>query len=181
VNNVDGQDAELARRLAARPSADLAAFILDLAHAEGPLGEHVRTFLLAEDAVACLASIEDRLERIAHPPHRRHSRLAPLRGISARLGYVLDDIERLALPLDPVGAFALLVRLIECDGPAAEDSVEEDWEIAQLFGRAVALLKQMAPGVPAEVRVQATARLLAADEYGLRRGVREALAGPELD
>jgi hypothetical protein len=85
--------------------------------------------------------------------------------------------ELAAFILDPLAAFALLLHFIECDGPAAESALEEDWEFAQLFERAVALLKQMAPDVPEEVRAQAAARLLAGDGYGLRRGVREALTG----
>ena len=165
-------DDTLTARLATRPAQQLAQFIVGLQHAQDPVGEHVRTFLCADDASACAAAIEARLAAFVASADRRAART---RWISATLDYLLDDIEQLVLPHDPVQAFTLLVQFLECDAAAIESATEEDWDTQQGFVRAVALLAQLASSVPTEAREQSATQLLATDHYGLRVGAREAL------
>lgn len=174
---------ELAERLARRPAVSLAQFIVSLRFAPDPVGEHIRTFLLAEDLPATAASIAARLEHFADLTAHRPTRSSRSPPIAATLEYLLDDIESIVRPDDPRQAFDLLVRFLECDAAASERSRDEDWEIQQVFNRAVEILTDTAKVVPAEDRKLAAAQLLSADSYGLRKGVREVLGdlGPISD
>lgn len=173
-------DNELAERLARRPAVSLAQFIVSLRFAPNPVGEHIRTFLLAEDLPATAASIAARLEHFADLSARRPTRSSRSSPIAATLEYLLDDIEFIVRPDDQRQAFALLVRFLECDAAASERSLDEDFEIQRVYRRAVAILTDTAKVVPDEDRKLASAQLLSTDSYELRKGVREALndSGP---
>jgi len=92
------QDLETAiARLTPRTPEALATFITSLAFDAGPVGEHVRTFLVGDDLPAITASLKERIDalrgsRRTHPRHRLHAE------VGERIGYILWSIEVLVLP-----------------------------------------------------------------------------------
>jgi hypothetical protein len=120
--------ADLARaleRLGRRDAESLAAFILSLAQESGPVGEQVRTYIVGDDVKAAVGSIRARIRDLRTPSEYalRHARG---KEIGASLGFILESIETLVLPVDPKAAFKLLVRVFEADAVAMENCVERD-------------------------------------------------------
>ena len=60
--------------------------------------------------------------------------------IGARLGFILESIETLVLPVDPKAAFKLLVKVFEADVVAMENCGDHDFEVGSAFERAAELI-----------------------------------------
>ena len=170
------QDVERAfERLRRRDSASLAAFIMSLAQESGPAGEQVRTFIVGDVVTEAVQSIQERIKELAIPDEYtyRHARGQEM-GI--RLGFVLDAIETLVLPIDPRNAFDLLVLFFKADGQAMENCGDHDFEVTCAFERAAELIGRTATSVPRAVVVATLQPLLEGDGYGLRRALAEVIA-----
>jgi hypothetical protein len=129
---------ELARaleRLRHRDSESLAAFILSLAQDLGPVGDQVRTFIVGDDIGEAAESITHRIGDLRTPDEYAY-RHAVGKEIGERLGFILESIERLVLPVAPKAAFELLVEVIQADGHAMENCGDHHWEViaADVYG-----------------------------------------------
>jgi len=95
-------------RLASRTPETLATFIASLAFDIGPIGEQVRTFIVGDNLSETTASLKERIEAL-RGSRRSHSRDRGDEQMGERLGYILDSIEALVLPVSSATAFELLV------------------------------------------------------------------------
>jgi hypothetical protein len=86
------------KRLQRRDSESLAAFILSLAQDSGPMGQQVRTFISGDDLAETVASIDARIGDL-RPPSEDEHRHARGKEAGASLGFIMDSIERLVLPV----------------------------------------------------------------------------------
>lgn len=103
------EDVERAReRLSGRNIESLVEFLISLAGESGPIGEQIRTFIVADDPVQTVASIYDRIQGLRIPSEYdyRHSYG---REIGRTLDLIVDSVERLVLPRNPRAAFEVLV------------------------------------------------------------------------
>lgn len=157
-------------RLAKRTQESLAAFVLSLAFDTGPVGEQVRTFIVADDIEQTCASLKERIEQLRDLEPRENShRFGEV--VAQRLEYMLDAIENQVLPTNQKMAFDLLVLLIESDGDAMENSRDHDDRVAAALERAAGLVAKAAQTLP-KVDVKLTfERLAARDDYGTRRSL----------
>jgi hypothetical protein len=157
-------------RLLRRDPAVLARFIVSLARGAGPVGEQVRSFIVADDLGELEDSVRARLSSlpVVSEYDRRH---AVGREIGEHLGYVLDSIESWVLPVDPALAFSLLVAFFEADGRAMEMCGEHHDDVQSEFKRASVLMAVAARSVPAEKKTGVVKRLVAEDHYGVRAGL----------
>ena len=176
------QDLEtVVARLAVRAPESLAAFIVSLAQAAGPVGEHVRSYLLAEERVELLASLQARMASLA-PDSDYEWRHRYGQDVGERLNYLLDTIETLILPAATRDAFDLLVGVVEQDGTAMESCGEHYDSVQVAYERAVDLLRRAVHFVPAQEARLVLGRLLAHDLYGARASLTsiiEALASAD--
>jgi hypothetical protein len=166
IDTVQGEG-ETIERLSRRDSKSLAAFIVSLAQDDGPVGEHVRTFVLGDEVDQVSTSIEERIGSIEGMTEYeyRHQRGAE---VGQRLRFILDAVERLVLPVDPRRALELLVRFFESDGVAMESCGDHDQGVTCAFERAALLIGLAVTELP-RVEVEATLRtLLEKDSYGVR-------------
>ena len=134
-------------RLSRRSPESLAAFIASLAQDMGPIGEHVRSFIDADDPLAIVASLEERIDGLRRS-NQRDSRSRSGEDVGERFGYLVDAIETTILPSDPRTAFRLLVALIERDGDGMETCEDEGSSITTAIDRACALLARAATSQP---------------------------------
>jgi hypothetical protein len=157
-------------RLRRRDSESLAAFILSLAQDSGPVGEHVRTFIVGDDVGEVVESIEERIGdlRTASEYEHRHARG---KEIGEKLALIVDAVERLVLPVNPKAAFQLLVKVFEADREAMENCGDHDWEVQCSFKRAAELMAEAGKGMPREEVGEKIKALMADDEYGVRQGL----------
>jgi hypothetical protein len=118
-------------RLASRAPETLATFIASLAFDIGPIGEQVRTFIVGDNLAETTASLKERIEALrgSHSRHRANEE------VGERLGYILDSIEALVLPVSPATAFELLVLLIERDGDAMEQCGDDHYSVQEAARR----------------------------------------------
>jgi hypothetical protein len=168
-------------RLARRTPQSLARFIAELSFDDGPIGEHVRTFMVGDDAAQTLASLTQRIEALRDSPPRYH-RHQDGKQYGERFGYIVDAIETLLLPTHAEAAFDLLVQLFERDGEAMENCAGHHDTVTNALERAAALMAQVAPSLPAQPLRMTLRRLIAQDGYGTRRSLVtlvEALSGDE--
>jgi len=56
-------------RLSRRSPHYLATFILSLVHDDGPIGEHVRTFIVGDDLAETVASLKARITALRDQEH----------------------------------------------------------------------------------------------------------------
>jgi hypothetical protein len=154
-------------RLSRRSPKSLAAFIASLAHDSGPIGEHVRGFIDADDPLAIVVSLQERIGALRQS-NRRNSRNRASEDVGERFGYLVDAIETTILRSDPRTAFRLLAELIERDGDGMETCEDEGNSITTVIGRACALLARAAPSQPTEEVLVTLKRLVAGDAYGTR-------------
>jgi hypothetical protein len=170
------QDLEAAiARLASRTPKALATFITSLAFDAGPIGEHVRTFLVGDDLPAITGSLKERIDalrgsRRSHPRHRIHAE------VGERIGYILWSIETLVLPVSPATAFELLVLLVERDGDAMEQCGDDHWSVRMKLETAAELVAKAMKYLPGRDARQTLERLVAEDGYGTRAPLAAVLA-----
>jgi hypothetical protein len=175
--------AEFARaleRLRRRDAQSLAAFILSLAQDAGPVGEQVRTFIVGDDVKETVGSLRERIGDLRTPTEYAH-RHARGKEIGASLGFILESIETLVLPVDPKAAFKLLVRVFEADGVAMENCGDHDFEVGSAFERAAELIGRAAESMPQAEVVVAVEALLDDDGYGMRGALAEVIASRKGD
>jgi len=162
---------EAMARLARRSPKALAEFVGSLAHDGGPIGEQVRTFVVADNLAACVASIAVRIEalRERRPRYDRHQDGAQ---VGERFGYIVEAIETWVVPVDPGAACALLVALVERDGDAMEQCGDHFDTVERALDRAAGLLAVLAPALADRDFKRSMRRdlerLVAEDAYGTR-------------
>jgi hypothetical protein len=162
-------------RLGRRDAHSLAAFILSLAQDSGPVGDHVRTFVVGDDVAEAVTSIGERIGDLQGATEYVH-RHARGKEIGAGLEYVLDSIETLVLPVDPKAAFKLLVRVFEVDAVAMENCGDHDFEVTSAFERAAELIGRASKEMPQAEVVGALDALAEDDGYGVRGLLTEVIA-----
>ncbi len=155
-------------RLARRSPQSLADFIVSLVHDNGPIGEHVRTFIVGDNLAKTVASLRARIDalRDQEPRYHRHRDGAQ---VSERWDYILDAIETLVLPASPQHAFELLVLLIERHGDAIEQCAGYHDTVQTALERATDLMTHAGQSLPRSYVRTALERLIAADRYGARK------------
>ena len=156
------------RRLEGRSPQALAAFIVSLAHDAGPVGEQVRTFIVGDDLAATVESLRERIAALgvadgAAPRDRTGE------AVGQRLGYLLEAIETLVLPVDSRRAFELLVLLTERDGEAMECCGDHHDAVTTALERAAGLIEQAIHERPREEVLVVRQLLTATDDYGTRQ------------
>jgi len=163
-------------RLRRRSAESLALFIGSIAQDAGPVGEQVRTFIVGDDRVETMASLQARVDALEFSDSRDdRDRLGE--DVGQRLGYILDAVETLVLPMDPRGALALLVLLVQRDGDAMERCGEHHDAVASAYERAAGLIAQAAQALPRDEVLMALRPLMAEDEYGTRRSLAAVVTG----
>jgi hypothetical protein len=162
-------------RLRRRDTESLAAFILSLAQDSGPVGEQVRTFIVGDVVAEAAEALRVRIKGLAIPDEyaHRHARGTEIR---VSLGFILDAIETLVLPIDPREAFDLLVLFFKADGQAMENCCDHDFEVTCAFERAAELIGRAATSVPRADVVAALVPLMDDDGYGVRSVLTDVIA-----
>jgi hypothetical protein len=154
-------------RLRRRDSDSLAAFLMSLASLSGPVGDQVRTFIVADTLTETVESLRERIGRlaVASEYELRHS-LG--REVGLTLEFIIDSVELLVLPVDADAAFELLAAVFEADEVVAENCGEHDWEVARAYQRAAGIMATAASHLP-PARVEPRIRMLVeTDQYGMR-------------
>ncbi len=172
-------DVEHAReRIHQRSPDSLADFILSLAHAPGPVGDQVRTFIVGDDVPETVAAIRERIASLALPTDyaQRH---AQGRQIGVSLELILDSSENLLLPADPAAAFSPLGAVFEADSMAMEHCGEHDWEVSSAYRRAAQLMQTAAAHLPTATVAETLRELISHDGYGVRAPLNSVLAALE--
>jgi hypothetical protein len=167
-------------RLGRRDAESLAAFILSLAQDSGPVGDHVRTFVVGDDVAEAVASIGERIGDFQSATEYAH-RHARGKEIGASLVFILESIETLVLPVDSRAAFRLLVKLYEADAVAMDNCGDHDFEVTAAFERAAELIGRAAESLPQTEVVAALDALLDDDGYGVRGLLTEVIANRDGD
>jgi hypothetical protein len=162
-------------RLRRRDTGSLAAFILSLAQDSGPVGEQVRTFIVGDVMAEAAEALRVRIKGLAIPDEYAH-RHARGKEIGVSLGFILDAIDTLVLPVDPREAFDLLVLFFKADGQAMENCRDHDFEVACAFERAAELIERAATSVPRADVVAALVPLMGDDGYGVRSALADVIA-----
>jgi hypothetical protein len=166
IQTMQEPDSAIAR-LSQRTSQSLATFIVSLVHDDGPIGEHVRTFIVGDDLVETVASLKGRIDALRDREHRyyRHRDGAQ---VGERWNYILDAIETLVLPASAEQAFELLVLLVERHGDAVEKCADHDYTVQCALERATELMTRAGQSLPRSDVRAALERLIVADRYGAR-------------
>jgi len=162
-------------RLRRRDTESLAAFILSLAQDSGPVGEQVRTFIVGDVVAEAAEALRVRIKGLGIPDEYAH-RHARGTEIGVSLGFILDAIETLVLPIDPREAFDLLVLFFKVDGQAMENCRDHDFEVTCAFERAAELIGRAATSVPRADVVAALVPLMDDDGYGVRSVLADVIA-----
>jgi hypothetical protein len=166
-------------RLRRRDTGSLAAFILSLAQDSGPVGEQVRTFIVGDVVAEAAEALRVRIKGLAIPDEYAH-RHARGKEIGVSLGFVLDAIDTLVLPIDPREAFDLLVLFFKADGQAMENCRDHDFEVTRAFERAAKLIERAATSVPRADVLAALVPLMGDDGYGVRSVLADLIASREV-
>ena len=130
---------------------------------------------MGDDVAESVESIRERIRNLRTPTECAH-RHARGKEVGASLGYVLDSIETLVLPVDPKAAFRLLVAVFEADGLAIENCGDHDFEVSSAFERAAELMGEAGRGMLTDEVAAAVEALMADDGYGMGRVVAEAIS-----
>jgi hypothetical protein len=162
-------------RLASRTPETLATFIASLAFDIGPIGEQVRTFIVSDNLSETTASLKERIEAL-RGSRRSHSRHRADEEVGERLGYILDSIEELVLPVSPATAFELLVLFIERDGDAMEQCGDDHYSVQMALKTAAKLVAAAMKSLPSREARETLERLVTEDGYGTRRPLADVLA-----
>jgi len=163
-------------RLQKREPAVLARFIVSLAQDSGPIGEQVRTFIVGDDLSQTVESLRERIGDMRTPTEYEH-RHARGEEIGESMGFIVESIEALVLPVDANAAFQLLVAAFEADGLAMENCGEHHYEVACAFERAAELMARAAKGMPEAEVASKVRELMAVDGYGVRRVLKQVIGG----
>jgi hypothetical protein len=139
----------------------------------------VRTFIVGDDLAETVTSLKERIGNLQTPSEYAH-RHARGKEMGASLGYVLDSIETLVLPVDSRAAFRLLVKLFEADAVTMENCGDHDFEVTSAFERAAELIGRAAESLP-QTEVAALDALLDDDGYGVRGHLAEVIASRSED
>ena len=162
------EDFERAReRLRRRDSDSLAEFLMSLAMDPGPVGEQVRTFIVADDLAETVDSLGGRISGLAIPSEYEH-RHSLGRDMGISLDYIVDSVERLVFPLDAYAAFELLAAVFEADHVAMENCGEHHWKVACAYKRAAGLMAKAATNLPRAAVAERVKALIDGDGYGVR-------------
>ncbi len=172
ISTVEERD-RARQRLERRSSEALAAFILTLLHAPQGVGAYVGAFIAADEPERSVGLIEAQISALRRGETEYEWRHRRGNDFTARAGLVLDAIEHVVLPRDAAGALRLLERFYECEGEIAEGSFGDDFGLSCLFDRAARLFQAAGGALPAAEIDALRERLLAHDDYGLRRHLRE--------
>jgi hypothetical protein len=166
--------AEARARLAERDAQSLREFILSLAHVEGPVGDQVRTFIIGDDLEDVAQTILKRLTRLQRPTEyvERHARG---REVGVSLDLIVESIAQLVLPMDPGGAFDLLVEVFEQDTVAMDNCGDHHWQVTCAYERAARLMETVVNSLPNPAVIETLKRLLAMDLYGVREPLKDLL------
>jgi hypothetical protein len=167
--------AQAIERLARRDSMSLANFIVSLAQDSGPIGEQVRTFIVGDDIAAATESIKARIDSLRTPSESDYRRQYG-EEIDERLGFVVDSIETLVLPVDPKKAFELLILVFQSDAVAMENCGNHDYEVTSVFEQATELIATAARSLPHREVEAALQPLILDDDYGVRGGLLEVIS-----
>jgi hypothetical protein len=135
----------------------------------------VRTFIVGDVVAEAAEAVRVRIKGLAIPDEYAH-RHARGKEIGVSLGFVLDAIETLVLPIDPREAFDLLVLFFKADGQAMENCRDHDFEVTCAFERAAELIERAATSVPSADVVAALVPLMGDDRYGLRSALADVIA-----
>jgi hypothetical protein len=165
--------------LALRTPEALATFIASLAFEAGPIGEHVRTFLIGDDLPALTESLKERIHAL-RGSHRQHLRHQTHAEVGERIGFILWAIEKLVLPVSPATGFELLVLLIERDGDAMEQCGDDDWAVQMELETAAKLIAVAMKSMSGRDARRTLERLVAQDGYGTRAPLAAVLASTKL-
>jgi hypothetical protein len=160
--------------VALRTPEALATFIASLVFDAGPIGEQVRTFIVGDNLSETKASLKERIEAL-RCSHSRHRSIED-EEVGKRLGYILDSIEALVLPVSPATAFELLVMLIERDGDAMEQCGDDHYSVQTELETAANLIATAMKSLPSREARETLKRLVAEDGYGTRRPLAGVLA-----
>jgi hypothetical protein len=165
-------------RLARRDPTALAAFIVSLAEDMGPIGEQVRTFIVGDNIAETAEALQERIGALRTPTESDfRGRLGEEIGV--RLGFILESIETLVLPVEPRAAFELLVRVFKVDSVAMENCGDHDFEVTLAFERAVGLIAKAAKSLSHAHVATALKPLLNDDGYGVRESLAEVISSRE--
>ena len=170
--------AEARTRLAERDAQSLREFILSLVQVAGPVGDQIRTFIVGDDLEDVAQTIVLRLTHLERPTEyvERHARG---REVGVSLDLIVESIAQLVLPADPCAAFNLLVEVFQADTVAMENCGDHHWEVSSAYERAARLMETVVNRLPNPAVTETLERLLAADQYGVRRPLKELLARVE--
>ncbi|MGA2707661.1 MAG: hypothetical protein ACLQJ0_20005 [Steroidobacteraceae bacterium] len=174
IDTVQGM-ARAIERLARRDPKSLAAFIVSLAHDAGPIGDQVRTMIVGDDVTDATESIKERIGSLHIPSESDYGRR---RGeeIDERLGFILDSIETLVLPVDARKAFELLIVVFQADAAAIENCGDHEYEVTSAFERATELIASAARSLQHREVEAALQPLILDDDYGVRAGLSEVIS-----
>lgn len=167
--------AQTIARVRRRDPTSLATFIVSLAREAGPVGEQVRTFIVGDDLAETVTSLRARLSALETPSEYQH-RHAHGKEIGQSLGFILDSIENLVLPVDPNAAFELLASVFERDAQAMENCLEHHDSVQSAFEQAAVLIGKAAVSLPRQAAEEKLRELAANDAYGVRRPLTTILA-----
>lgn len=160
------------RRLDQRSPEALAAFILTLLHEPHGIGAYVEAFIFADEPGRAFELVEAQirtLRRVETDYEWRHRRGDDF---CAQADLVLEAIEHVVLPRDAAGALRLLERLYESEPAIVDGSLGDDDGPSRLFERAAGLFHTAGRRLPAVEVETIRGRLMARDDYGLRRHLR---------
>ena len=156
-----------------RSSEELARFIVTLLQAPHGVGAYIEAFIAADEPELLAGIIEDQISALRRGESDYEWRHRRGDDFTARAELVLDAIEHVVLPSDAAGAVRLLERFYECERDIVDGSFGDDIGLSQVFERAATLF-HVAAGRLTTAKVDALReRLLAHDDFGLRRHLRK--------
>lgn len=161
------------QQLEQRSSEALAKFILTLIHAPHGIGAYVEAFIAADAPERSIGIIETQISALRRGEtdyqwrHRRGD------DFTARAEIVLDAIEHVVLPRDAAGALRLLERFYECEREIVDESFGDDLGLSGVFERTARLFHAAAGRLETPEVDAFRERLLAHDDFGLRRHLRK--------
>jgi hypothetical protein len=157
-----------ASRLSSRAPESLARFIASLAVDTGldtgPLREHVQTFIVGDNLSEATDSLKERINAL-RLSEARHPHCGAWRNVGQRLGYILESIETVILPVSPATAFELLALTVERDEDVMMQCGGDTLAVDTGATRAAALLALAAKSLPSSEVTKTIRRLVAGNKW----------------